>query len=255
MKKIVLSTLLVFALVSGANAGMPFNTFAAGDTMTYVYSAVTLEMSAVNGAAFITQVSGSIPFSSYLNRKITISDGSNSISGFIKSVGTGETYGAEIVSSWTNFGAGSEYGTFTTAGANITSAIHDGVGYAYSKSNDCELTIGALYKDVATLTLNSGETPWHAVGSNSGNTGDMSDNLSAGANTRIFTFNTTDYDFLLVRSNNAADFSCTFSLKQITAPDSSGCTIVSARGGATYNWTSNGGINPNAANYTVTIEQ
>ena len=145
-------------------------------------------------------------------------------------VGTGEAFGGEELSTYTTFAPTSDYGTFTTTNEDIDSAIHDGVGYAYAKSDILTLIVGALYKDSATLTLNSGAAPWHAFGDASGNGDEFVDTLNNGVNTNYFVRMTGVVS--LMRNSAVTNFSCINDLAQVTEPAATGIHILDGPGGS-----------------------
>lgn len=144
----------------------------------------------------------------------------------------GETLsGSELLTAWTN----TDYDTFTTVGKDITSAINL-AGTAVGNSNAITWTSGQLFKLVATLTLNSGTTPIYYYGLGATQ---LSFRLSAGANTKYRTgVGGAVYD--TIYSDAVNNFSLVNSEQQVTDPPSTGVRIVSAKGGATQNWTTKG---------------
>ena len=118
---------------------------------------------------------------------------------------------------WTDYG--SRLNTFTASGADITSAIESGGGTSYPRSNAAlGLTIGKLYKIVATLTLNSGVAPTLRLGA----AGDVTSvdfptkTLVAGANTVVFEYQTASSDHLWMFATGDTNYSCTFVVTEVT---------------------------------------
>lgn len=222
------------------------------------YTGFTCNLSTINGTAFITNPS--INLSGFAGRKATITAGGKTLVGWIKAAGTGEAYDSEIITGWTNR-ASFGYETLTTSGSTITSAINSsGYGIAYSDTN--AVTTGELYKVTAALTLNSGaypimkiiKTPPTFSGPISGTV-----TLSVGANVIYFTATGTDAGGNLQCNagsdeQQATNFSLSdVSRKKVLTPSATGVTIVSVKSGTTYNWTSNDGIDPTAASFTLTV--
>ena len=119
-----------------------------------------------------------------------------------------------FVASWTN-NATYPYETFTSSGANITSAINT-TGFGIANSNALKLQAGATYLFQWNITLNSGTLPGFVVGSG---TSDAAVGVSvAGNNLYMFTPGaTTDYYFTLrTESGVASNFACSqINVKQI----------------------------------------
>ncbi|MFA7000269.1 MAG: hypothetical protein WC241_04105 [Candidatus Paceibacterota bacterium] len=241
-----LALLLSLICIPGlAQAG--FFTHAAGAaSKTRIYSGVTAKLSTVNGAAFVTSVSGSIPFSRFLNRKITISDGTNTCVGYVQAVGTGETYTEKCTdvpfnsnASWTKGAGWAVAGGKATATAPCNALIYQAWGTA----------AGALYKIIRVADSVSAGTHSVRIFSVS-----IDPQTSAGT-FEVYITGTGATAGGIIGSNGLGGVFDSISVGQVDSPDTTGCIIVSSRGGATRNWTSNGGINANAASFTVTISE
>jgi hypothetical protein len=119
-----------------------------------------------------------------------------------------------FISSWTN-NATFPYETFTSSGANITSAINSS-GYGIANSNVMKLQGGATYLFQWNITLNSGTLPGYVV---STNTSQAAVGVSvAGNNVYMFTPGSDgDYYFTLRTEDGvAANYSCSgVNVKQI----------------------------------------
>jgi len=213
-----------------------------------------MKISAVNGSAFIDFGAYPADLRTHLLEKITVTDSAGkAIIGYIKAVGTGETYGGEQLGAWTNVG----FNSFTAIGINITNASESGVnGYAYNVSG---LTEGALYKVSVDVALSSGAMP--SIGWGGVTNGEIGLDwplettvLPATDYYKTWANKSPGYD-RLVYSGNVTQFSATNSQKQVLTPATTGVTIVSASGGNTFNWTSkDAAFNyADAAGYTVTI--
>ena len=134
-----------------------------------------------------------------------------------------ENVGSNLVSAWNNSAGSDVYETFTSSGADITSAINSSTyGQAYSNNMSASITAGKLYRVVATLTLNSGTAPdmWmHSTNASPwpSPNGTNFGTLSAGANTFVFEAVAND-NFLQVANDTgvATNFSATFTLYEVT---------------------------------------
>ncbi len=248
----------------GAEARLPLG---AGNTFkSRVYSGVTLKMSTVTGGAFLDLISGSIPFGLYLNRKITVSDGVNSVVGYIKSVGTARTLGSELITN----------GSFDTlTGWSIGRGT--GVSIAGGQSGNClELTSNG--------TANGPYTSWPTILPNGallqlscyvkqGTGGNVPGYIMAQSGYLIVRTPSTSWEqmtgyqttpqanssifliFPTLATSGLTGLFDTVSARQVLAPGASGIIVTSTRGGSVQSWTSNTGINPNATVFTVMISQ
>jgi len=216
---------------------------------------LTAKLSLVNGTAFIT--SPSVDLRPYIGYKITLNDGTQNLVGYIKAAGTGETLGDEIIDTWINAG----YDTLTLSGSDIQSAIEASSDNVMARK-DSGQSMGNLLKfSVTTFTKTSGSTPYIILGS-LGNLPLNTDSsvyylAASGSNTTYYTQHSAIGTFVGFRNNaGVANWSAIGnSLKQVLTPSATGVTIVSAQGGTTYNWVSDGGINPNATSFTATITE
>jgi hypothetical protein len=232
--------------------GMSLTSNAVG---TVVLAGFTCNLSIVNGIAFVTNPS--VRLDGFIGRKLTFTAGGKTLVGWAKSAGSGETYGAELITSWVNAG-GPGYDTFTTNGKDITSAIKTGgAGNTYTWANYptwWPTITGELHKTIITLTLNSGTAPtiWQIRGDQS--VYDNSQVMVNGANTiyRTETAGGSAASFYLVNGAANGNWSAITTSKKVLTPSVTGVTIVSTLNGSTYNWTSNDGIDPNAA-FTLTV--
>ncbi len=229
-------------------------------------SQANMRLSAVDGTAFV-DFSSAGALTPYVGYQIIITDSaSKTIVGYIKSAGSAESYGSQKVtngtwdtdtSGWSATGSatlasvsGGQSGnclqeTMTTTGgaANQTWTATIGGLYKWSIYVKQGTIIGASYTVGIVLpgvmwlsSLNSTNTSsWVQVGKYWATT---VASVGFSAETAS-TLGTALYD----------EFSCT----QVLTPSATGCTIVSVKGGATYNWTSDGGINANSSSFTATI--
>ncbi|MCE5226688.1 MAG: hypothetical protein LLG05_12630 [Porphyromonadaceae bacterium] len=154
---------------------------------------------------------------------------------------------------WTNYST-HPYETLTLSGADITQAVNT-TGSAYLYRSLTTAIRLKLFKFVNTYSLSSGTDPLVYL-----------DDSSWSNATSRFTRNGTSYrtaqttpseSYICVRNlNTTADFSMTgISLKQVLTPSATGVTIVSTKGGTTFNWANkNSAFNYNdASGYTYLI--
>jgi hypothetical protein len=186
------------------------------------------------------------------NHQIEIYDSSNRmLKGVLKAAGTSETLGDETVSGFTNI----SYDVFTTSGADITNAEKTTLEIKSCYQNYSYL-LTALYKSVISLSLVSGSAPLFGIG-NAYTLGKASNNaksLSDGVNTNYHTPLTGFGACGFYNIANGQWNTSGISLKQVLAPSSSGATIVSAKGGTTYNFSyKNASFKYNEASYYVII--
>jgi len=214
-----------------------------------VLNSVTANLSIVDGKAFVTNPS--VDLRPYIGMKLSISDGSKSLVGFGKAAGTGETLGDEILSDPTFDNASAwtviQSGWSLSGGKGVK--VSDATGrYMYETK---PLTVGGLYKGHVTIDAISGSMSLVFLGYSTFSTYKSVPGLIEGYTTK------TGPTLTNVGVNaGAASQTATIddiSAKQVLTPSSTGITIVSTKGGTTYNWASNGGINANAASYTITI--
>ena len=208
-------------------------------------------ISAVDGTAFYDFGSGT-NLTDNLGKYLIVKDSTGkAIKGWIKAAGSGETLGSELVDAWVNQ-TDYAYETFTASGNLITAAINTtGYGSAYK---DLSALGGKLFKNTNTITLNSGIMPSFRMAAS---------NLSVGF---TFTVNGTSYTTgnnsypriaIFTDGNVAANFSLdALEFKQVLTPSTSGCTIVSAKGGATERFKRiDTGFLFNSSSYTVIIKK
>lgn len=219
-----------------------------------------LRISAVDGTAFIDNAGATIPTYADGNHQIEIYDDSNRmLRGVLKAAGTGETLGDEVFSSWANSGT-APFETFTSSGLDISEATETGTtGRALGNTTTIEL---GLYKFGFTTSLLSGTfSANHTFVFSAAATGNYSNQarqtitLASGAQSGYGTI-LTSANYVAWRTVSAISFAIAdFTFKQVTAPSSSGCTIVSAKGGDTYNWAyKNSSFVFNASSYYCIIK-
>jgi hypothetical protein len=223
-----------------------------GKQVKYRGTVTGLRISAVDGTAFIDNAGATIPTYADGNHQIEIYDASNRmLRGVLKAAGSGVTtstvYTADFsagLDGWSvNWSTGYVVGSFVwdtdhtvlTVAGNSNSVLRPFLGKTLS------MTVGALqfmemdYSVVSGTAVITSETV--------GGANQLLTNTLSGTDTYITSqqtcagtaynklylyFNGRDYDFVL--NINA------MRVKAVTAPSSSGATIVSAKGGTTYNF-------------------
>jgi len=230
------------------------------------FATVTLKVATVAGGALLTNLGTSIPWGSYIGRKVTVSDGTNTAVGYVGAVGTGETYGTTVV---TNGGFTTDVASWNAIDATLASIAGGQSGNCVQVTRTAgdlqglyqnftgAMTVGAVYR--VQVYVKSGT---------SGNEGCYSGNL-AGMTTATATSSAvwtplTGYvngvevaGNWIIAKQSATAGTMLFdeaSIQRVLTPDATGCTIVSAPGGATQSWASNTGIDPTAT-FTVTIAE
>ncbi|MFA5099055.1 MAG: type II secretion system protein [Candidatus Paceibacterota bacterium] len=238
-------------------------------TVTLVASStgVTMNLSTANGYAFIT--SSSLNLTPYINRYVIISDGTNNIQGFIKAQGSGETLGNELIvngdmeldSSWGN------YGSLVTSNIRSNEQAHGGIygrkiispnGYGATQIIS-SVNTGALYFATGYIytAVGAGRFSYKNLADNFGYLLTSSYNFASWTSigNRYFTINNIGLRIILEACYGGSStlYYDDASIKQVLTPSASGVTITNTRGGSTYNWATNSGINPNVASFTVTV--
>ncbi len=223
-----------------------------------------MRISAIDGTAFVDFSAASI-LTSRLTHKLTLYDSAlKSLVGWIKAAGTGETYDTTVIAN----------GTFETnadswnaqSGATLTGGVAGGqVGNCLqitrgtaqiSGRQDPTLISGALYYGI--IYGKNGTGTARAEFSNYSSL--FSFGVDWAEQSVYFTKSVAGCNVLLeIPSANGTDaYYDEVSLKQVLTPSATGVTIVSAKGGSTFNWTSQeGGFNYNDSSgytYTITLE-
>ena len=211
-------------------------------------AATNLRASMIDGTAFYDQ-DGEI-IGGFAGNKITLIDGSaNEAVGYIKAVGTGETYGAERLTGTS--------GLFTAWAGVAPDEIPDGwtrrdgpfdmaTRLTENPADQCQ-----ILSDGTLITLRKGLIlTWErlykiSIDIKTVITGSVIINI--GGETQ--TYNTTGIKTIYAHANDSRNCdiarvgvtNVTFddvSIKQILTPSTNGVTIVSTFGGSTENWTS-----------------
>jgi hypothetical protein len=200
---------------------------------------VTANLSLVDGTAFATNVSGSIPWAQFLNRKATWSDGTNTAVAFVKAVGTGETLDSDVLNGWNlTSGWGTNNANIIDANTFETTANN---GYV---NRNTTFEIGCLYKTTFNATPSLGTAFFR-------DTGTASTIINSPAAGVYKTAVAVTLWVVCSLSGSTVDIN-EMSTQKVTAPSATGCTFVNTRGGSTQNFLSVG-INGNAASFTLTM--
>jgi hypothetical protein len=227
---------------------------ATGNNIIDALADVTCDLSTVNGTAFISNPS--FPLDWAVNRLITLTAGGKTLTGYGKAAGTGETldvgYLADPLFNGDVPGWEVQAGLAVTGGKLVATNAGSGT-LAYQ---DLLNTLGgALMKLVYTISDYT----------------DGSINFYYGADAApdLYTARNSagTYTEYHTRAVGSAGTWCAFaiktagsdlslsqaSFKQVLTPSATGITIVSTQGGATRNWASDDGIDPNSASFTLTV--
>ena len=230
----------------------------------YVLAGFTCDLSTVNGTAFITNPSQDL--SRFAGHKLTLAAGGKTLVGWGLAAGTGETLDTEIL---TNPSFDANTTGWTPAGCTLASV-------AGGQTNNCleitkvDLAYQSAYLDAtaaiagmlikSTAYVKSGTSGNQAylfglsIGASIGTKAGTSSASWVQA-TQYRTGDATANYFELIKNTVTAGTMLfdTASMKKVLTPSATGITIVSAQGGATRNWTSNDGIDANAASFTLTV--
>ncbi len=217
-------------------------------------TATGLRISSVNGTAFLDNCPADIIAAAGTGAIVNIYDASSRlISGKPDSVGSSEGLSGELIDGWTNH-ASYPYETFNSTGADIIQAINltaaSGIAYKATTS-----IAGALYKVTATVTKTSGTSPLLDWGT-SNTYGNPKVRLSTAFGTTSGLYSTTPGAYTYFGFWNAStpiNFAVSgFSLKQVTAPSSSGVIIKDLSGNQNF-ISKDASFTYNAASYTYEI--
>jgi len=195
-----------------------------------------LRLSAVNGTAFL-DFSAADVLTTHIGNLIVLTDSAgHSIRGYAKAAGTGETYSAELVDSWTN-NVTYPFEVFTSVGSDITRAANtSGTGLAWHAnvlvawaSYHCAYAVAGVGQLQVLGYLASSENataPVLRIGSSGGSQDLYLTTHAAYTHSIILDIFDTSVD---VAVNGVT-------LKQVLTPAATGVTITSTKGGSTYNF-------------------
>ena len=211
------------------------------------FSGFTARLSTVNGAAFISNPS--VPLDPYIGYKITITSGGKTLIGWIQAPGTVETYTEQMVNGTfvTNEPAGVAWtrglGWVITGGAAVATAVADTISMTQAPA----LVAGSLYRNSYTLSAYTAGGVALTFDAYTGAT-----QVTPATYTQYRTYVSTavvGVQAVGITSLSLSNFSCGL----VLTPSATGVKIVSAQGGVTQNWTSNNGIDANAASFVATV--
>lgn len=231
-----------------------------GRPVVYRNTLTGLRISAVNGTAFIDNAGATVPTFADGNHLIEIYDASGRmLKGVLKAAGSGTfgDTGTDIIGGTDptlrngDFSLGD---TVWNKGAGWTIADSkgkvDNPGAVSYLSQIGILTLGAVYKTQYSITdytdgnirLSLGTVDGPYVGS----VATFNEYYTCVGNTGVY-FGATSTATLNIDS---------VTIKQVTAPSTSGCTIVSTKGGTTYNFAyKDAAFTYNAASYYVIVKK
>lgn len=212
-----------------------------------------LRISAVDGTAFVDEAAAITAYADG-NHLLEIEDSlGNVASGVLSAQGSGEVLGTEQVSTWTNFM--SSYETFSSSGQNIASAINtDSSGVAYAAVS---VSTGELVKYIGDITINSGYFSNGLLLRLQRGAGTSALFTRAAGSHSLYLTSVVDATSLEFTTTTGVDFSASNnSLKQVTAPSTSGAFIVSEIDGATQNFVSiPAGFTYNESSYICRVKK
>lgn len=218
----------------------------AKNLLVYKGTITGLRISAVDGTAFIDNAGATIPTYADGNHLIEIYDSSNRmLKGVLKAAGTSETLGDNPValasfnftSGWTTTGTAS----ITDSDTYVSNAVGDGIRV------ESFFTPLSLYRSSFTGSTSTGNTTIVDLAT--------STNIYATINEGNSYRTNVTFVALKLRNSQAATTDITaITVQQVLAPSSSGATIVSAKGGTTYNFAyKHASFTYNAASYYCVI--
>lgn len=273
MKRLIylIALLASFTLLTG------FGPLLKGQKVLYRGTVTGLRISAVDGTAFIDGANASITDLANGNNVIEVYDASGRmLRGFLKSQGAGETLGAELV---TNGGFDSDVSGWAETGGTIASVSGGESGncceltYVYGSEQPVCQTVAVLstgflgYFSSSVKSGTSGNQNSSLRWSYNGSYDGISSSVEKTGTTTTSWVNRNGYATVTSTKTNAVirlfKLSSTagtmlfdsVSLKQVTAPSTSGAVICSTKGGAVENWASkNASFTYNAASYYCIVK-
>lgn len=226
-------------------------------------------LSLVDGTAFV-DFSAAGTLTPYLGGRLTVTDSAGKkATGYLKSAGTGETLGDELVTNGNMETGDPPTGWAVGAGSTLSSVADERTGGAGSKSlnvargssnysasqNVSGLIVGAAY--LVSAWVKNVDSGGVGVGMDLGFGLSYSTSTSWAQKTFRYTSVATTKTFWGMVAGTAGQQGRIddYSVSQVLTPSSTGVTITSTAGGTTYNWESvEAGFNYNdASGYTYTI--
>jgi len=207
-----------------------------GSSVVNATGTAAIRISSVDGTAFVDTSDATLAAALAANagKYLVITDASGRyLKGWIKAAGTGETLGDELTTEFTNV----NYDTFTPSGIQIT-AIETGGQAANARMPVLSLPAGKVYKFVVSgYTHNSGSTPILYIATENALIRYTDGTTIIGNKTGYYTgITASTFPYLFTTGNT--NYVVSVSHKQVLTPSTSGSTIVSAKQGATQNFTS-----------------
>ena len=269
MKKIIAIVLSLLLICTSAWGGMYV---VWGNKKPVVYSGTItgLRISAVDGTAFIDAASAITSYADG-NHEISIYDTNGyKLVGVLKEAGSGETLGSELVKNGNMETGDPPTGWTAENGATLSSVADERTGGAGAASINCQRGSNNLAVSqsiiVATGGLHKTDYWRKNIDQNSGAIvyvfGAAQGTISASTDwnrvSAYYSSTSTSANVWLLSSNTTAKHTRydDISVKQVTAPSTDGCTIVSTKGGTTYNFTSkHASFAYNAASYRVVVRK
>jgi hypothetical protein len=208
-----------------------------------------LRISSVDGTAFLDACAALVPYADG-NHLVEIYDASGRmLRGYLGAAGDGETLGGELITAADDRTFASDTGWWSkTNGWTINDAAagkahHAGtVGGGLNKA--LIATVGALYAVTQTMAMAQAWYCYHTITNNT---------IYATTGTKYITAMSATIGYNSSYDSVTVD---DVSLKQVTAPSADGCTIVSAKGGGTQNFSvKNASFTYNSSAYYVIIRK
>jgi len=253
----LLILLLLIPSISQASPRGIFKTVASGSV-----TQANMRLSGVDGLAFVDFGAANV-LTTKVGHLLKITDSAGkSIMGYIKAAGSGEGLGDELITSWTNHPT-HPVETYAATGTNITQFVNSAGGYGIVHINTGVDLRLALYKYSTDVTINSGSFDNFGIGFGSAASAQRvvyTKPASTGTYSGYFTPNyTSTLPFINIMAGPTSALDAAFinnTLKQVLTPSSSGATIVSAKGGETYNFSyKNPSFTYNAASYYCIVSK
>jgi hypothetical protein len=212
-------------------------------------SSLTLNLSLVSGAYFITRASvdlnrySGIPGVQF-SVAATGTPAKTALFSGVITAGTGEMLGGEKISTWVNHPDLYPYETFNTSGCDITQAINSvGTGAA---SAQVSAVADVLYKFTSTVAVVSGGAPLWGFNSSIVRDGQTETPLLFSSGDQYVT-NKNNAGYIVVQRGSATEFSAVGNtLKPVLTPDTTGILAAAL---------TNGGIDANAVTKVVTVSR
>ena len=213
--------------------------------VTKVYTGVTANPSTATGYAFLSNVSGSIPWSNYYTKTVQVCSSTNNCwTFFAGAAGTGETTGSNALAGW-NFTSGWSLFQATVTGAStFTATGTPAVLY------NTYLTPGVLYMGSFSGTAQQGTLIFASQGQ-------TATYMQNGASNQHFTAVTNGVVDVV---NNSTANGKTVSISILNAypvftPSATGIRLTSTRGGANGIASTQGSPDPNSGTFIITVSR